>query len=154
MVYLPAFGTVLVLWCLSEALCAIAFSIGHATTSANFSQTALVRPPTPEWIHCTGSLAWVGNPPMTLGDWDEDCEWAFERMQSADIDPNWGLGNFFEFLPFAEQPTMGLQTVRVPRRYVFGNTKRASISQRVTANEIMRGGREMHIGNRDAGPGA
>ena len=154
MAYMPGFGAVLVFYCLGEAFCAVTSAIGHATTLTNFSQEVSVRPPIPEWIHCTGSPAWVGNLPTTLKDLDGDCEQAYERMRSVDIDPNWGLGNLFQFLPLGEQPTMGLRVVRVPRRYVFGNVERAFISPQAVADQSARGGREMHVSGRVAAPGA
>ena len=60
---------------------------------------------------------------MTLSELDEDCEKAFDWMKLVDVDPNWGLGNLFEFLPNGVEPTMGLPIMRVPRRYTFGNRR-------------------------------
>ena len=59
---------------------------------------------------------------MTVDELHHDCEKAVEWMMTVDVDPNWGLGNLFEFAPVGVQPTMGLPVMRVPRRYTYGTS--------------------------------
>ena len=101
--------------------------------SANMVGTAILptNPPSPamrsvngsripEWVHCTLTTPWEGNPPITVDQLNNDCQQAFEWMKLVDIDPNWGVGNIFEFAPVGVQPSMGLPVMRTPRRYTYG----------------------------------
>lgn len=99
------------------------------------SNNLSARPRIPEWVHCTAATSWQGNPPMTLDGIGEDCEKALEWMREVDIDPNWGLGNLFEFLAVGVQPVMGLPLMRVPRRYTFGKLRTQVPSRRIIANQ-------------------
>ena len=103
------------------------------------------KPRTPDWIHCTTTASWLGQPPMTLGELGRDCVQAYEWMDSVDIQPNWGRGNIFEFVPVGEQPVLGLPVMRVPRRYTHGDfshecglifQRMADLSRRCTQRNV------------------